>query len=568
MNSSGRLAAPFFWTVATLLLLVGLGSPSLRGSEDRFAEITREMILSGDYFHPTLNGEPHFHKPLASYWAIAGASRVLGTLDELAARLPSVLAGLLALWATVRLGRELWNPIVGRTAGWVLLGSYGFLLWSRTAAADMENLAAVILAVTWFRCREDRLTMAFYLVFVLICVVGAHAKGLAAIVLPALVLFPHLARHGQWRAHLSPSVLVAAAVAVIVYFAPFIAADIARPDLDSVDALVSGDTRSGLYMVFQENVRRFYAPHDHQGPITTYLFALPVLLLPWALVWIAALLDCAREWVRLEPETRWVLISIGLIFAVFTAAGSRRSYYILPIVPFCALLVAAVLDGEARGRFVERALRWTAIALAAVMGAELAVALLAPVLGSVYGVSVPPALVMVTLMLAAFARLIWVRADTIASCRALKLGLPPGVVCPTALSVVVLGGYFALQAPLLDRFRTERPFALALRGASADLDAGRVAFVRHAPSLFPFYLDAPEPLPVLGVVSDVTRFAAGGRGLIVASPRSLSRLGGETPRVFERPPDLQEGLYPWDQKDERLAAWWVGGEVSPKGPGD
>ena len=53
-----RREAAAFWIVASVVLFGMLGVPSLRGSEDRFAEITREMLLCGDFFHPRLNGQP------------------------------------------------------------------------------------------------------------------------------------------------------------------------------------------------------------------------------------------------------------------------------------------------------------------------------------------------------------------------------------------------------------------------------------------------------------------------------------------------------------------------------
>jgi 4-amino-4-deoxy-L-arabinose transferase-like glycosyltransferase len=561
---SGR-GAVAFWAVATALLLVGLGSPSFRGSEDRFAEITREMIASGDYFHPTLNGEPHFHKPLLAYWAITLASRATGALGELSARLPSALAGLLALAATVSLGRRLFGPVVGRVAGWMLLSTYGFLLWSRTAAADMENLAAVILAVAWFRAREDRPGPLLYLVFAIVCAVGAGAKGLAAIVLPVLVLAPHLLRHRRFLDHARPrALLVAIAAGALVYLAPLVWADASREGALFLERAASGDTRSGLYMVFQENVRRFYAPHDHRGPPYTYLVALPVLLLPWTAVFLASLSEAVRNRARIDPEVRWLLWSIALVFAFFTASGSRRSYYVLPILPFCVLLVANSLAGEGRSRLADVALRWTGLALAACGGASVVAAFVAPVAGWFGGVTVPPALTAATLALGAGTVALWRRRERLARV-ADAFGLPPNALAPIALAAVLLGGYFAVQGTLLDRFRTEKPFALSLARATAGLPEGRIAFLLHVPPLFPFYTDASAPIRVLHEASEVRAFAAAGPGAIVASPRSIARLPGGEVDLFARPPDLREELYPWNPGDQRLGAWWVGGAIPATG---
>lgn len=555
-------AAVVFWTIASGLLLLGLGLPSLRGSEDRFAEITREMILSGDYFHPRLNGESHFHKPLLSYWLIAAVAGISGVLDEFVARLPSALAGLVALGATVRLGREQWNAPVGRLAGWILLGTYGFLFWSRTAAADMENLAAVVLAVAWFRAREDRPGPLLYVGFATICAVGAQAKGLAAVVLPPLVLLPHFLVGGRLGRHLRPISLGLALVAgAIVYLGPFVWAELTRPEAHWIGSAVEGDPESGLYMVFQENVARFFAPHDHRGPIYTYVLALPILLLPWTFVFLAASWQAIRHRGRLDAETRWVAWSILLIFATFTASGSRRSYYVLPILPFCALFVAAVTDQVARTSLLDRALRWTGILLALGLAVVAVGALIASIVA-------PFPLVVASVVPAILVVLGWRRREGLRARLASWLRISARAVPTVVLSLLAFGTYFTVQYPMLDGFRTEKPFALALRDAARSIRPERVAFVWHVPALFPFYMEASAPITVLRTEPELQAFLAGGHGVVVASPRSLARLGGAGEALFAGPPGLSEEIHPWSSEDERYGAWFIGESgVLPGKPG-
>ena len=116
----------FLSASALFLLFWSLGSRELWGSEDRWAEITREMFLSGDFFHPTINNTPYFDKPLLSYWFIAATAIVTGSLNELTTRIPSAIAGLLALWATFIMARRMWSKQTAATAVWILLTTYGF----------------------------------------------------------------------------------------------------------------------------------------------------------------------------------------------------------------------------------------------------------------------------------------------------------------------------------------------------------------------------------------------------------------------------------------------------------
>ena len=167
------------------LLFTGLGDRSLWYLEGRWAEITRQMFLTGDFFHPSIGSEPYFDKPLMTYWLVAFVTALTGRLDEWAVRIPSAVSGLITILSTMWIGRQLWSVLVGRVAAAMLLTSYGLLFWSRTANADLENLAAITLAIGWYWAKRERPGFGAFLVFYLIIFVGALTKGLPAAVVPA-----------------------------------------------------------------------------------------------------------------------------------------------------------------------------------------------------------------------------------------------------------------------------------------------------------------------------------------------------------------------------------------------
>src|SRR5438876_3487470 len=90
--------------------------------EGRYAEIAREMVVTGDWVTPRLNGLKYFEKPPLQYWVTAAAYRAFG-VHEWTARLWPAAAGLLAVVAIGIAGRALGGPALGVFAGIALAGT-------------------------------------------------------------------------------------------------------------------------------------------------------------------------------------------------------------------------------------------------------------------------------------------------------------------------------------------------------------------------------------------------------------------------------------------------------------
>lgn len=348
--------------VSALILLLGLGSRELWGPETRWANIALQMLQSGDYFDPYLKGGPYYDKPLPSYWLITASAWLMGGLGHWSLRLSSVLAAWLSIWLVYLIGERLFDKGTGLIAGWMLATTFYFAFWARVATADILTVCGVLAAVWWYWRGPEDTRLTRYTGFFLLLAATSLLKGLIGFVLPGLILLPHLLSRGRWKRHLNPRLCLALLMAALLYMVPFVLSHL-------YGAPTYGE--SGLYLVFRENVVRFFNPFDHQGPLYTYLIYLPAYTLPWAPCWVLGLWVAARHWRQLQPNERWLVWALGLLFLFFTASGSRRSYYVLPLVPFAQLLAAWWLNRHlrqrrARGQPSER--RWTiGVASAAVV---------------------------------------------------------------------------------------------------------------------------------------------------------------------------------------------------------
>ncbi|MCP4177441.1 MAG: dolichyl-phosphate-mannose--protein mannosyltransferase [bacterium] len=323
---------PWYLIFASIvIMLLMLGVKELWTGESRWANICQQMIIRHDYFHPYLDSTNYYDKPLLSYWLIIGCSYIF-SFGRWALRFPGVISGLLTIWATYKIADHLSSRRAGIIAAWMMVSTYFFIFWSRQASADILNVAGIMLAVLWYLKKRDNRNFVFYFVFFLICALSALCKGLIAPVMIAIFLFPFEIPKNHWIKHLKWSMLIALIINIAIYAAPFIISRL-------TDASVHYD-QSGLYEVFRENVVRYFNAFDHKGPIYTYLIYLPAYSAPWIVCTIPGLYYGIKKWKSIEWGTKYYIIALVLGLIFLSCSSSRRSYYVLPLVPYAILIGA------------------------------------------------------------------------------------------------------------------------------------------------------------------------------------------------------------------------------------
>lgn len=326
-----RAALRWLLFISIVLLFSFLGAKEIWTQEHRWADIVAGMFYRHDFFHPYLGETRYYDKPLLSYWLIALVAWVSDGLSTGALRFPSALAGLLAVWSIYRIGKGQRDKSFGMLCGWMLVTTYYFIFWARVSSADMLNVGGIMFAVAWYLDRRNRAGFIDYSIFFVILALTSLCKGLGGAIVPLLAVFADMYLQRSFRKHLRPVLFAAAIPGILIYLLPF-----------WLSSQFGGDAygENGLYLVYRENILRYFQPFDHVGPIYTYFIYLPIYLMPWTLFFIPALFTLYSRWKSLTATAKWNALSFALIFLFFTLSGSRRSYYVLPIVPFAILLTA------------------------------------------------------------------------------------------------------------------------------------------------------------------------------------------------------------------------------------
>lgn len=480
----------WFYLTALILLLLNLGVAPLWASEDRWAEVARSMWLSGDWLHPAINGTVYFDKPLLTYWPIALLSFITGIMNEFIVRFPCVLAALAGLWGTRDLARRIsgGDEKTVNYSGWLLLGSYAYFFWARTAAAEMLNLTMILLAVDWFFLRREKAGFVTYLVFWLICFTGAWAKGLPALILPPAIVAALVFTDGSWKKHLQWQNLLKNAGACLcsaaVWLTPFyLAAVTAMPEYYR---LPTDHNLTGLGLVWRENIVRAFNPFDHdKEPFYAYIIHVPRLMVPYTLAVAGALAAAVMNWKKLSTERRWLWLSAAVIFVLFSLSRSRRWYYILPIMPFLAIPTAAWIAENGRWcELVRKIYYWffVAAALAGVIGVV--------VLGIFWSDT----------DLWAVAQLlgVWVILPALAVLVIMLLILREnrnwqGVIAVITLAVALA---FSFIHPAARSLASDRNFAASVQKALPELKAADMIYFHNEYPKLNFYLKLDRPVAV------------------------------------------------------------------------
>lgn len=336
----------------------------VRPDEGRYAEIAREMALSGDWVTPRLNGIKYFEKPPLQYWATAAAYRLFGE-HEWTARLWTGLTGWLGVLLAAFAGRRLFGAQAGLYAAAVLGGTLYWGLAGHFNSLDMGvsffmmlTLCAFLLAQTATEAGTSRRWM---LVAWAAAALAVLSKGLIGVLLPGLVLVTCslIARDfGPWRR----LALVPGLLLFLLIAAPwFVLASVANPEFPR-------------FFFIHEHFERFLTKvHHRYAPWYDFIPLLLAGILPF-LVSLFPTLAQAWKGERASSGFRprlFLLTWAVVIFVFFSASSSKLPGYILPVFPALALLVGDYLARVEPARFFRETLLMGLIGLCLIVAALL-----------------------------------------------------------------------------------------------------------------------------------------------------------------------------------------------------
>ena len=335
----------------------------IKPDEGRYAEIPREMVLSGDWVTPRLNDLKYFEKPPLQYWATATAYKLFGE-HQWTSRLWAALTGFAGIFLVWFAGAHLFGCAAGRYAAIVLGGSLLYILMAHINTLDMGVTFFITLGIVGLllgqKAESDLRTRRNWMVLAWgAMALAVLSKGLMGLVLPgaALFLYSVLQRDiGVWkRMHWSLGLLF-----FMLVVSPW------------------------FYWVMKANPEFFqkFFIYEHYTRFTTkelgryqpWYYFVPILLfgmMPWTALLFDTVLRTWKNSTRSDnafnPE-RFLLIWAVFIYFFFSVSGSKLPSYLLPMFPALALLMGKQLAEMNARRLFFLILPMLLMAVVAVLG--------------------------------------------------------------------------------------------------------------------------------------------------------------------------------------------------------
>jgi 4-amino-4-deoxy-L-arabinose transferase-like glycosyltransferase len=513
------------------MLLTGLGGIDASApDEPRYLQVAEELRSmehgAAGLVLLHLNGEAYTQKPPLYYWLAALFGLPTERVTELAARLPSALAGIAVIWLTLQIGSRLFGGLTGVIGAALLLSVFEFGHQARRIQLDvlLTLFETAALVTFWYLDRGLGKRR--------VCLVLIHAalglalltKGPVGFLIPFLAIVSYLI----WERRPRQIAEVFLSWHLLLSLGPVLcwisgALALAPPGF--------ADEALGTNLI-----GRFLEGTSHARPVYYYLYKFPVDFLPWTVLWPMVYLvgrrqvfTAAEQAAGPQVQRAWRFLScwvaVSLVF--FSISSGKRGIYIVPAYPAMALLCADSLTRHLSG--LTRLPRWLVATFAFLALALTALAVEALVVGlGGSGIALSDAFIEAihTPLLAAFGvALLVTLASGAAAWMLLSRNRAPLIAFPTLAIITALAAelaVFLLLYPAFEPVTSPRPIAVA--AASLTEPGDRIGLVGDRAMIGGLVYYGGRRIALLSTPESVERFVEEGGKALVVKAHKLERV--------------------------------------------
>lgn len=346
LSKSNASTQTWLIDIAGIVILLGvfyaiwIGSyPLFPPDEGRYPEVAREMVVTGDYITPRLNGVAFLDKPILYYWLQASAIKMFG-LNEAALRFWPAFMGVLSCLFVYLAGRQLFSRRTGILSAAILATSPLFYGGAHYANLDLEVASLISITLLCFlmatQATTARWRTSLFLLAYVFSALACLTKGLIGIAFPIMISGAWILILNRWdllkKMRLLSGILVFSCMTIPWYM------------------LVQKANPQFFHFFFvTQQVSRFLTAETFNSKNAAW-FYLPIVFLgffPWSIFLVQTIWqNLCNAWKspKTNAVTLFLLLWVVSIFVFFSIPHSKTIGYILPIFPGLALLVGDYLN--------------------------------------------------------------------------------------------------------------------------------------------------------------------------------------------------------------------------------
>lgn len=356
----------WFWLFFSLLVayIFGLFVPLMNEDASHHANIALHMVQNHDYVNLVDDmGKDYLDKPHMHFWLTALSFNLFG-VNTISYKIPALLATLIGLFSTYRLGKILYNATTGLLAAAIYASAQAQFLANNDVRMDALLTAAIVFA-TWQLVASALYSRWYnYVLAALGLAVAFMTKGMIGFVMPCVALFFYLLYERNWQRMFNWRWLL-----VLVLWALFISPCVycyyLQYDLHPEKVVRNMRHVSGVkFILWSQNFERLEGKHWGKGHKDYFFFFHTMLwaFLPFCLLTYAAFFDRVAYFIKhrfAHIKYRELLTAgtIVVIFAIISSSGYQLPHYLNILFPFFAIITAGALVSKHHLK-KEHTLRW------------------------------------------------------------------------------------------------------------------------------------------------------------------------------------------------------------------
>ena len=317
-----------FMIFSGFVFFYGLDGSLRDWDESVYAQASKENLYHYDWYNLYWNGRPWIDKPPLMIWATRAVYQLFD-VGQWQARFPSAFCSWLIVVLIAWFGWRNLSFFTGLLAGLVLLGNPHFVRMGKMGHLDVPVALFITLSLLCFyKGREKSRWFLLSGVFTALAILTKWTVGLfSPIVQIAFILVSKdtkILKNKYWWLSFFLTAGICAPWLIEQYLAYndlFLNHFFGAKMVNSVNSSIAG----------------------HGGGIFFYLKKMIQKARPWGFVFIVAFIFSLKNFFKKDNLGKFLIIWFSVIFALFSIAGTKLHWYIMPVYPPFALITADFL---------------------------------------------------------------------------------------------------------------------------------------------------------------------------------------------------------------------------------